>query len=138
MPQHLTKYVNEDLLPQLCVSSRLSQQSISESSAKQWLWKLGYCCVESQKGMYIDGYECDNVIKYQKEYLKFFQQMMVLEGVYIACLIIIEWLNLSWYNLPSCFLSRLFPLLSVPCPISITFRLHPTSSACLLPPLLQL
>ena len=41
MPQHLTKYVNENLLHRLCVSSRLSQQSISESSAKQWLWKLG-------------------------------------------------------------------------------------------------
>src|SRR5258707_14302079 len=31
-----------------------------------------------------------------------------------------------------------FLSLSVPCPISITFRLHPPSSACLLPPLLQL
>src|SRR5260221_14610630 len=33
-----------------------------------------------------------------------------------------------------------FPFLSlfVPCPISIPFQLHPTSSACLPPPLLQL
>ena len=31
-----------------------------------------------------------------------------------------------------------FSSLSVPCPISITFRLHPPSSACLPPPLLQL
>src|SRR5258707_7421407 len=51
---------------------------------------------------------------------------------------------MSWYDLPS-FLSRLFPPLSVPHPISVTFQLHPTSSACLplassclLPPLLQL
>src|SRR5260221_14458994 len=51
---------------------------------------------------------------------------------------------LSWYNLPS-FLSCLFPPLSVPHPISVTFQLHLTSSACLLlmstcllPPLLQL
>src|SRR6266446_9128737 len=44
---------------------------------------------------------------------------------------------MSWYNLPS-FLSHLFPPLSVPCPISVTFRLHLTSSTCLPPPLLQL
>src|SRR5258705_13769707 len=51
---------------------------------------------------------------------------------------------LSWYDLPS-FLSRLFPPLSVPHPISVTFQLHLTSSTCLLltsaclpPPLLQL
>ena len=37
-------------------------------------------------------------------------------------------------------MTSLFPFssLSVPCPISVTFRLHPTSSTCLLPPLLQL
>src|SRR5258708_29961157 len=45
--------------------------------------------------------------------------------------------ELSWYNLPS-FLSCLFPPLSVPHPISVTFQLHLTLSACLLPPLLQL
>src|SRR6266436_1895284 len=51
---------------------------------------------------------------------------------------------MSWYGLPS-FLSHLFPPLSVPCPISITFQLHltlstclPLASACLPPPLLQL
>src|SRR5260221_9203432 len=31
-----------------------------------------------------------------------------------------------------------FLSLSVPCPISVTFQLHPTLSACLLPPPLQL
>src|SRR5258708_21372703 len=45
--------------------------------------------------------------------------------------------TLSWYDLPS-FLSCLFPPLSVPHPISVTFQLHLTLSACLLPPLLQL
>src|SRR5258708_12508296 len=44
---------------------------------------------------------------------------------------------LSWYDLPS-FLSCLFPPLSVPHPISVTFQLHPTLSACLLLPPLQL
>src|SRR5258706_151798 len=44
---------------------------------------------------------------------------------------------MSWYDLPS-FLSHLFPPLSVPRPISITFQLHLTSSACLLLPPLQL
>src|SRR5260221_13415716 len=44
---------------------------------------------------------------------------------------------LSWYDLPS-FLPPLFPPLSVPHPISITFQLHLTSSACLPPPPLQL
>src|SRR5260370_619173 len=46
-------------------------------------------------------------------------------------------LLVSWYNLPS-FLSHLFPPLSVPHPISITFQLHLTLSTCLPPPLLQL
>src|SRR5258708_25544379 len=45
--------------------------------------------------------------------------------------------KLSWYDLPS-FFSHLFPPLSVPHPISITFQLHLTLSACLLLPLLQL
>src|SRR5258708_15116081 len=45
--------------------------------------------------------------------------------------------ELSWYDLPS-FLSHLFPPLSVPCPISVTFQPHLTSSACLPPPLLRL
>ncbi len=45
--------------------------------------------------------------------------------------------SVSWYDLPS-FLSRLFPPLSVPRPISITFWPHPTLSACLPPPPLQL
>src|SRR6266436_3984749 len=40
----------------------------------------------------------------------------------------------SWYDL----LSFLFSSLSVPHPISITFRLHLPSSTCLPPPLLQL
>src|SRR5258707_3295438 len=37
---------------------------------------------------------------------------------------------MSWYDLPSS-LSHLFLPLSVPHPISITFQVHPTSSACL-------
>ena len=45
--------------------------------------------------------------------------------------------QVSWYDLPS-FLSHLFLPLSVPCPISITFQLHLTSSTCLPLPLLQL
>src|SRR5258708_7725280 len=59
-------------------------------------------------------------------------------------IILIEWEQnsqsihlqcMSWYDLPS-FLSCLFPPLSVPCPISVTFQLHLTSSTCLpLPPL---
>src|SRR5258707_13773279 len=44
---------------------------------------------------------------------------------------------LSWYDLPSS-LSHLFLPLSVPHPISVTFRVHLTSSACLLLPPLQL
>src|SRR5258708_24646283 len=44
---------------------------------------------------------------------------------------------MSWYDLPSS-LSHLFLPLSVPCPISVTFQVHPTSSACLLLPPLQL
>src|SRR5258708_4874235 len=45
--------------------------------------------------------------------------------------------SMSWYNLPSS-LSHLFLPLSVPHPISVTFQVHLTLSACLLPPLLQL
>ena len=79
------KYINEELLPQLCRSSNsLSQQSILASSTKQWLWKLGYCHVESQKGMYVDGHEHDDVIKYRKEYLKFFSNDGGI-GRYVHC-----------------------------------------------------
>src|SRR5258708_29559286 len=44
---------------------------------------------------------------------------------------------MSWYDLPSS-LSHLFLSLSVPCPISVTFQVHLTLSACLPLPLLQL
>jgi hypothetical protein len=66
------RYVNEELLPKLSMSAKLTQQRISESGAKWWLWKLGYWCTEMRKGMYIDGHERDDVVKYRKEYLKFF------------------------------------------------------------------
>ena len=71
-PQGLKKYVNDTLLPQLCPEAAPNKKSISESSAKQWCWKFGYCCVESCKGTYIDGHECEDVIKYCKEYLQTF------------------------------------------------------------------
>src|SRR5258708_11295371 len=55
----------------------------------------------------------------------------------ISTLVNATCIYMSWYDLPS-FLSHLFPPLSVPHPISITFQLHLTLSACLLLPLLQL
>ena len=64
--------MNDVLLPQLCLEAAPNQKSISESSAKQWLWKLRYHCIESHKGTYIDGHKCDDVIKYHKEYLWYF------------------------------------------------------------------
>ena len=43
---------------------------ITARTAKHWLDKLGFEQLSSKKGIYIDGHERADVVKYQKLYLK--------------------------------------------------------------------
>ena len=65
-------HVNTILLPQLFPDASPRRNKICKRTAKCWLWKLGFRCVESRKGAYIDGHEREDVIEYRKEYLDFF------------------------------------------------------------------
>jgi len=61
-PPKLHHYVNEFLLPDLKI-----EVTISELTTVQWLKKLGFNLHWVQKGVYIDGHECaDVVIAYQE------------------------------------------------------------------------
>ena len=61
------KEVNEQIIPALGLD--LGKEKISESTARRWLLKLGYEMKECCKGMYIDGHERDDVVRYRKDFL---------------------------------------------------------------------
>lgn len=53
----MRRYVNDFLLPALKI-----QTTISESTAVRWLKQLGFNLCRVQKGVYIDGHECEDVV----------------------------------------------------------------------------
>ncbi|KNZ75068.1 hypothetical protein J132_05016 [Termitomyces sp. J132] len=46
------------------------KKTIAESTAKWWMKKFGYQWVKNHKGQYVDGHECDDVVKYSGIVLK--------------------------------------------------------------------
>ncbi|KAF9059511.1 hypothetical protein BDP27DRAFT_1143271, partial [Rhodocollybia butyracea] len=42
------------------------QRSISPATAKRWMHKLGYRFVKKHQGLYVDGHERDDVVKYRQ------------------------------------------------------------------------
>lgn len=68
-PAKLVRYVNQFLLPTLGIESE-----ISESTAIRWLKKLGFKLRRVQKGIYVDGHECDDVIKACKEMINYLEK----------------------------------------------------------------
>ncbi|KAG6871264.1 hypothetical protein C0995_006660, partial [Termitomyces sp. Mi166 len=58
----IVKYLN-----QLEVQSKHGlTKTVSLSTAKWWMKKLGYQWVKNHKEQYVDGHECDDVVNYQK------------------------------------------------------------------------
>ena len=66
-PHQLCKHVNKIILPALELTQK--KASISECTAINWLKKLGYECKDVQKGIYVDGHERHDVVKYQVKFL---------------------------------------------------------------------
>lgn len=64
-----TGYVNNILLPSHHLPPHFPC-SISFRTAVRWLHRLGFKPMSHKKGIYIDGHEHDDVVKYRGEYLK--------------------------------------------------------------------
>ena len=63
-PQALQCALNTTIFLQLGITPK---QPISERMACQWLIKLGWQKTVVQKGVYMDGHEQDDVVKYRKD-----------------------------------------------------------------------
>jgi hypothetical protein len=59
--------INEVIVPALGFTGK--EATISERTARNWLRKLGYSCVEVRKGLYHDGHERPDVVEARKKFL---------------------------------------------------------------------
>jgi hypothetical protein len=64
-PQNFRGYLNEELLPEITGSP----SSVSIRTAQNWLHSLNFRFGEAKKGIYIDGHEREDVVKYRVEFL---------------------------------------------------------------------
>ena len=55
--------LNKSILPSLGMSP---SKPLCERTAHRWLVKLGWTRTILQKGVYMDGHECADVVKYRK------------------------------------------------------------------------
>ncbi|KIJ34510.1 hypothetical protein M422DRAFT_263480 [Sphaerobolus stellatus SS14] len=62
--------IKREIIPSLSLD--LGKEEISEATAWCWLIKLGYALKEALKGMYFDGHEWDDVVKYRAKFLTSF------------------------------------------------------------------
>jgi hypothetical protein len=60
--------VNEVIVPSFGFSGK--DATISERTARNWLHKLGYSCMEVRKGLYHDGHERPDVVKARTKFLQ--------------------------------------------------------------------
>ena len=63
-------WVNGTLLPMVRTHHPNIPSSVSNHTVCLWLHKLGFKPSSTRKGVYIDGHERDDVVKYRKLYLK--------------------------------------------------------------------
>ncbi|KIJ39843.1 hypothetical protein M422DRAFT_257445 [Sphaerobolus stellatus SS14] len=64
------KHVNSEIIPSLSLD--LGKEETSEATAQHWLIKLGYALKEACKGMYFNGHDQDDVVKYCAKFLTSF------------------------------------------------------------------
>lgn len=62
-PSRFCKALTEDILPYLGIG----KEAVSERTARRWLIKLGWRQTRLKKGVYMDGHERDDVVKYRNE-----------------------------------------------------------------------
>jgi hypothetical protein len=63
-PRHLERALNDVIFPDLNI---VLKKPISERTARRWLIKLGWRRTVVRKGVYMDGHEREDVIKYRQE-----------------------------------------------------------------------
>ncbi|KAJ6498232.1 hypothetical protein DFH09DRAFT_336542 [Mycena vulgaris] len=64
-PAKMRRYVNDFLLPELKVD-----KTICESTAVQWLKKMGFALCRVQKGVYVDGHERKDVVESREKLIE--------------------------------------------------------------------
>lgn len=64
MPKNLQVAVNTVILPALDITPK---KPISTRTSRCWLIKLGWRYTQVKKGVYMDGHEHDNIVKYRQE-----------------------------------------------------------------------
>ena len=65
----IVRYVNQFLFPSLGIESE-----ISETTAVNWLKKIGFKLRKVKKGMYIDGHEREDVVKARCEFIDYLEE----------------------------------------------------------------
>ena len=68
-PAELCRYVNQFLFPSLGIESE-----ISETTAVNWLKKIGFKLRKVKKGVYIDGHEREDVVKVRREFIDYLEE----------------------------------------------------------------
>lgn len=68
-PAKLCRYVNQFLFPSLGIESE-----ISETTAVNWLKKIGFRLRKVRKGVYVDGHEREDVVKARREFISYLEQ----------------------------------------------------------------
>jgi hypothetical protein len=81
-PRALQNALHSTIFPELGI---IPKQPISERTARRWLIKLGWRRTIIRKGVYMDGHEREDVVKYRNEIylpamLKFERRMVQFEG----------------------------------------------------------
>lgn len=70
------EWLNTELLPLVRTHHPKAPKKVSNTTATSWLHKLGFSSSSTKKGVYIDGHERQDVVDYQKLFLK---KMEILE-----------------------------------------------------------
>jgi len=65
--KYFCREINKTIVPALRFTG--PEATISEWTARNWLQKLGYSCVEVRKGLYHDGHEWPDVVEARKKFL---------------------------------------------------------------------
>ena len=63
-PKQFHKALNDDILPLLGLAVK---GGLSERTARRWLLALGWRCTRVKKGVYMDGHERPDVVKYRDD-----------------------------------------------------------------------
>lgn len=58
--------LNSEILPRLNIETN-QEARICHQTATRWLHRLSFSLKTSQKGVYIDGHEREDIIKYRQE-----------------------------------------------------------------------